>query len=245
MMRQSHTSKKIIIILIILGLFIPLQAAEIYRWVDREGVIHLTDEPPEGIKELKSLNVPDPDPQNEKHTGKPAVSEKKSVVSIPASTETDSLHRIKNFPVVRQESKWCALATIEMVARYYGFNIDQQQVSLEADISRDQGMTLNAILKYFDRLKILKLNIEYYYGGNLESVKKLIDNQIPLIWLHHVPTPKGWVPHAAVVIGYDDVLRRMVVADSAYGREVFLPYREFIRRWYRTDNLMIIVTSKL
>ena len=89
------------------------------------------------------------------------------------------------------------------------------------------------------------LNIDYHYGGDLESIKRLINDNIPLIWLHHVPTGKGWMPHAAVVIGYDDTRRKMVVADPAYGFEVMIPYTEFLRRWYRTNNLMIIVTSKL
>jgi len=237
----SINFNKIIIIITIVGLSLPLQAADVYRWVDKEGIIHLTDMPPEGMRESKSLKVPDTETGIQ--TEKQAVSEQKSVASAPM--ETVSLHKIRNFPIVHQERKWCALATIEMVARYYGFNIDQRQVSLEADIPYEQGMTLNAILKYFERLKILMLNIDYHYGGDLESIKRLIDDNIPVIWLHHVPTGKGWMPHAAVVIGYDDALRKMAVADPAYGFEVMMPYTEFLRRWYRANNLIIIVTSKL
>ena len=241
MLGLSINPSKIVIFITIVGLSLPLQAADVYRWVDKDGIIHLTDMPPEDMRESKSLKIPDA--KTEIHTGKQAVPEHKTVVKSPA--ETGSLHKIKNFPIVHQERKWCALATIEMVARYYGFNIDQRQVSLEADIPYEQGMTLNAIVKYFERLKILMLNINHHYGGDLESIKRLIDDNIPLIWLHHVPTGKGWMPHAAVVIGYDDTRRKMVVADPAYGFEVMIPYTEFLRRWYRTNNLMIIVTSKL
>lgn len=241
MLGISINFNKLIIIITIVGLSLPLQAADVYRWIDKEGITHLTDMPPEEMRESRILKVPDT--ETEIHTGKQAVPEQRSVASAPA--ETVFLHKIKNFPIVHQERKWCALATIEMVARYYGFSIDQRQVSLEADIPYNQGMTLNAILKYFERLKILMLNIDYHYGGDIESIKRLIDDNIPIIWLHHVPISKRWMPHAAVVIGYDDALRKMVVADPAYGFEVMIPYTEFLRRWYRTNNLIIIVTSKL
>jgi hypothetical protein len=62
-MRISRKLETIIIILILLALSLPAQSAEIYRWVDSEGVVHYTDDPPEGIKETKNLNVPDPDQQ--------------------------------------------------------------------------------------------------------------------------------------------------------------------------------------
>lgn len=89
------------------------------------------------------------------------------------------------------------------------------------------------------------LNMDYHYGGTLETIKNLIDNQIPVIWLHHVPTGKVWIPHAALVIGYDDTLRKMVVTDPAFGSEVILSYKEFLSRWYRTNNLVVTVTSKI
>ncbi len=245
-MRISRILKNIIIVLILFALSLPAQSAEIYRWVDSEGVVHYTDDPPEGIKETKNLNVPDPDRQADTRIRKSTVSDKKSLVSLPATTETGSLHKIKNFRISQQDGPWCALATIEMIAGYYGFGISQIQVSLESDISRDRGMTLNAILKYFDRLRILMLNVEHHYGGNLESVKRLIDNQIPVIWLHRVPEGRRWGGlHSAVVIGYDDVRRIVVVADPACGCEVAMSYKEFMMRWQKTDNLYVVVTSRL
>jgi len=216
MMRQPSAICRLITLFIVLGLSLSSGLAESYRPVVSCGNHH-TIQFAEFAKDV-------------------ALSQEKA---------SGSFHTIPNFPIVRQERQWCALASIEMVARYYGFNIDQLQVALEADIPYEEGMSLKAILQYFERLGILMLTIDHHYGGDLESVKDLIDKQIPMIWLHHVPTDKGWLPHAAIVIGYSDVLRRIVVADPAYGHEVILSYKEFLRRWYRTNNLMIIVTSKL
>lgn len=245
-MRISRKLKNIIIILILFALSLPAQSAEIYRWVDSEGVVHYTDDPPEGITEAKNLNVPDPDRQADAYIRRSTVPEKKVIVSLPTTSKTASLHKIKNFRISQQDGPWCALATIEMIAKYYGFGISQIQVSLESDISRDKGMTLNAILKYFDRLRILMLNVEHHYGGNLESIKRLIDNQIPVIWLHRVLEERRWGGlHSAVVIGYDDVRKIVVVADPACGCEVVMSYKEFLTRWQKTDNLYVVVTSRL
>jgi hypothetical protein len=245
-MRKSRNLVNVVIILVILGLSPSAQSAEIYRWTDSAGVVHYTDDPPEGIKETTNLNVPDPDRQAETHIRKSAMPEKKAVAPSPVTTETDSLHKIQNFRISQQDGPWCALATIEMIARYYGFGLSQIQVSLESDIARDKGMTLNAILKYFDRLKILMLNVEHHYGGNIESIKKLIDNKIPVIWLHRVVEGTRWGGlHSAVVIGYDDVRRRVVVADPACGCEIDMSYKDFLTRWQKTDNLYVVVTSRL
>ncbi len=245
-MKKSRKLNNIIIILILFALSLPAQSAEIYRWVDSEGVVHYTDDPPEGIKETKSLHVSDPDRQAEARIRESTATEKNAVVSLPTTTETGSLHKISNFRISQQEGPWCALATIEMIARYYGFGISQIQVSLESDISRNKGMSLSAILKYFDRLRILMLNVEHRYGGDLESIKRLIDNKTPVIWLHRAIEGNRWGGlHSAVVIGYDDVRRIMVVADPACGCEVYMSYKGFLTRWQKTDNLYVVVTSKL
>jgi hypothetical protein len=245
-MKKLRKLKNIIILLFLFSLSYPVLSAEIYRWVDSDGVVHYTDDPPDGIKETQSLNVPDPERRNEPGIRKSTATGKNSVTSRPATAVTGSLHQIRNFRISQQEGPWCALATIEMIARYYGFGISQIQVSLESDIARDKGMSLNAILKYFDRLRILMLNVEHHYGGDIESVKRLIDDQIPVIWLHRTIVGNRWGGlHSAVVIGYDDVRRIMVVADPACGCEVYVSYKGFLTRWQKTDYLYVVVTSRL
>ena len=108
-----------------------------------------------------------------------------------------------------------------------------------------QGMNLEAILKYFEQLKALKLDIDYQYRGTIELIKQYIDNNIPVLWLHNAPAGRMWGRHVAVVIGYDDTTRKMIIADPAYGAEIAMPYAEFLRRWHGTSELMIAVTSKI
>lgn len=57
--------KEVIIILMVLAIALPVHAAEMYRWVDKEGVVHFSDDQPEGIKETKRLKVEDSKPSQE------------------------------------------------------------------------------------------------------------------------------------------------------------------------------------
>jgi hypothetical protein len=231
------------IVLSVLVLLVPSHAAKMYRWVDSEGVVHYSDEQPEGVITSQSVTVQEPDSKNDVSTREPTVPKKSKTASTVPAREPDTLHKIKNFPLIKQDHNWCALTSIAMVAQYYGYNIDPMQVSIESGIPLERGMTSEAILKYFEQLKALKLDIDYQYHGTLELIKQYIDNNIPVLWLHYVA---GWGRggHVAVVIGYDDTAGKIIVADPAYGAEIAMPYVEFLRRW-QVRREMIAVTSRI
>lgn len=231
------------IVLSIVVLLAPSHAAEMYRWIDSEGVVHYSDEQPEGVTTSHSVTVQEPDSKNNVSTREPTVPKKVKTASTVPAREPDTLHKIKNFPLIKQDHNWCALTSIAMVTQYYGYSIDPMQVSIESGIPLERGMTSESILKYFEQLKSLKLNIDYRYHGTLELIKDYINNNIPVIWLHYVA---GWGRggHVAVVIGYDDTARKMILADPAYGAEIAMPYVEFLRRW-QVRREMIAVTSRI
>jgi len=244
-MKNSHSSRYLLIALVIVALLVPVHAAEMYKWVDSEGVVHFSDEPPAGISGAKKLRADEPDTTTDVSKeeadsppkGKPA--KKKSAGS------SGTVHKIKNFPMMKQDRNWCALTSIAMIAQYYGYSIDPMQVSIESGIPLERGMNLEAILKYFETLKALKLDIEYHYRGELDEIKRYIDNNIPVLWLHDAGTGKRVGRHAAVVIGYDDTARRMIIADPGYGTEISYSYVSFLSRWRITSELIIAVTSRI
>ena len=240
---NSTCLKYLVITLSIVVLSVPSHAADMYRWVDSEDVVHYSDEQPEGVIPSHSVTVQEPDSKNDASTREPTVPKKSKKASIIPAREPDTLHKIKNFPLIKQDRNWCALTSIAMVAQYYGYNIDPMQVSIESGIPLERGMSSEAILKYFEQLKALKLDIDYRYHGTLELIKGYIDNNIPVLWLHYVA---GWGlgGHVAVAIGYDDTAGKMIVADPAYGVEIAMPYAEFLRRW-QVRREMIAVTSKI
>jgi len=232
------------IALSIVTLSVPSHAAEMYRWVDSEGVVHYSDIQPEGVDNPQSVKVQGSDSNTDISAREATVPKKSKTSAMVPAREPDTLHKIKNFPIIKQDRNWCALTSIAMVAQYYGYHIDPIQVSIEADIPPEQGMTLEAILKYFEQLKALKLDIEYHYHGTIEEIKEYIDNNIPVIWPHNVAPVRGWGGHVAVVIGYDDKERKMIVADPGYGAEVAMSYAEFLRKW-RVARELIAVTSRI
>jgi hypothetical protein len=240
---NSTCLKYLTLALSIIVLSVPSHAADMYRWVDGEGIVHYSDEQPEGVITSHSVTVQEPDSKSDVSTTEPTVPKKSRKASIVPAREPDTLHKIKNFPLIKQDRNWCALTSIAMVAQYYGYSIDPMQVSIESGIPLERGMTSEAILKYFEQLKALKLDIDYRYHGTLELIKQYIDNNIPVLWLHYV-AGWGWGGHVAVVIGYDDTARKMIVADPAYGAEIAMPYVEFLRRW-QVRREMIAVTSRI
>jgi uncharacterized protein YvpB len=237
--------KHLIITLSIVVLLAPSHAAEMYKWVDSEGVVHFSDERPEGVDKPQSVRVEGSDTKTDISTGEDNAPPKTKASKTAPARAPDTPHKLKKFPIIKQDRNWCALTSIAMIAQYYGYRIDPMQVSIESGIPLEQGMTLEAILKYFEQLKALKLDVNYRYHGTLELIKQNIDNNIPILWLHYAPAGRRWGRHAAVVIGYDDTARRMIVADPAYGAEVSMTYVEFLRRWYGTRELMITVTSRI
>ena len=233
------------IVLSIVVLLVPSHAAEMYKWVDSEGVVHFSDERPAGVATPQLLRTEEPDTKPDVSKEEADSPQKtKAAKRVPAGA-SGTVHKIRNFPIMKQDPNWCALTSIAMIAQYYGYRIDPMQVSIESGIPLERGMTLEAILKYFETLKSLKLDLEYHYKGDLEEIKKYIDNNIPVLWLHAAGSGRAWGRHAAVVIGYDDTARRMIIADPGYGAEVSYSYTDFLKRWRISSELIIAVTSRI
>ncbi|MGA2332208.1 MAG: hypothetical protein ABSG75_10635 [Syntrophales bacterium] len=70
------------------------------------------------------------------------------------------------------------------------------QVLIESGIPLQQGMTLEAILKYFEQLKALKLDVNYQYHGTVELIKQNIDNRRNLKNMNwQAPQEPSAMPH--------------------------------------------------
>ncbi len=242
---NSTCLKFLIIVISIAVLLAPSHAAKMYKWVDSEGVVHFSDERPEDVNDAKSVRAEEPDTKTDVSKEKADSSRKtKAAKRVPAETP-GTVHKLRNFPIMQQDRNWCALTSIAMIAQYYGYHIDPMQVSIESGIPLERGMTLEAILKYFGTLKSLKLDLEYHHKGELEEIKRYIDNDIPVLWLHAAGSGRAWGRHAAVVIGYDDTARRMIIADPGYGGEISYSYTDFLKRWRISSELIIAVTSRI
>ena len=170
---NSTCLKVLMIVLITVVLLAPSHAAEMYKWIDSEGVVHFSDERPEDVNGAKSVRAEEPDTKTDVSKEEAYSPQKTKVAKRVPAGAPGTVHKLTNFPIMQQDPNWCALTSIAMIAQYYGYHIDPMQVSIESGIPLERGMTLEAILKYFETLKSLKLDLEYHHKGELEEIKRI------------------------------------------------------------------------
>jgi hypothetical protein len=250
--KRRIESKVAIIILVVLCISLPVRSAEMYRWVDKEGVVHFSDDQPEVVSETKRLKVEDAVPREEVSGVRLEVPGEK--VNLPQTKPKEDSNRINsrtqqklaNFPLVFQKRNWCAFASMEMVLKYYGFDVDQDAIYKNLNARRrstvreGEGLDTRTVARFMSRAG---LNVDYREEGDLESVKIYIDKGIPVMCGRIAPGKWEGTRHMAVIIGYDDVYKAVVLADPGYGREISLSYDEFMDEWGRVNKPMIAVSK--
>ena len=244
--------KVAIIILLVLSISLPAHSAEVYRWVDKEGVLHFSDDQPEGVKETKRLKVEDSAPREEVPGVKLEVPGEKVTTPQPKPKKESgritsrTQQKLANFPLVFQKFNWCAFASMEMVFKYYGFDVDQDAIYKNLNARRrstvreGEGLDPRTVARFMSRAG---LNVDYHEEGDLEAVKSYIDKGIPVICGRIAPGKWEGTRHMAVIIGYDDVYKSVVLADPGYGREISITYDEFMDEWGRANRPMIAVSK--
>jgi uncharacterized protein YvpB len=244
--------KVAIIILLVLSISLPVHSADIYRWVDKEGVLHFSDDQPQGVKDTKRLKVEDSAPRGEvpgvklevpgEKVTTPRLQEKKEWGRITTRTQ----QKLQNFPLVFQKFNWCSYASMEMVFKYYGFDVNQDAIfkNLNArrrsTVKEGEGLDPRTVARFMSRAG---LNVDYHEEGDLEAVKSYIDKGIPVMCGRIAPGKWEGSRHMAVIIGYDDVYKSVVLADPGYGREISIGYDEFMNEWGRANRPMIAVSK--
>jgi len=243
--------KKLIIILVIVGLSLPVYAADMYRWVDNDGIVHFSDDQPEETREVKRLRVQDSDPKMEVSAEKPKVPEETVTISQPKPRKdtrrvfTRTQQKLENFPLIFQKHNWCVMASMEMIFRYYGYDVDQDMIfqkmkGRKSRVREGEGLDDRTAARFLSRSGF---NVDHREGGDLETVKKYIDNNVPVMWGHVAPGKWEGSRHMSVIIGYDDVYKTVIVADPSFGRELTISYDDFKTWWGRARNVMIAVSK--
>ncbi len=241
-----------IIILLILSISLPVHSADIYRWVDKEGVLHFSDDQPQGVNETKRLKVEDSAPREEVPVVKLEVPEENVTTPQPKPRKESgritsrTQQKLQNFPLVLQKRNWCAFASMEMVFKYYGFDVDQDAIYKNLNARRrstvreGEGLDTRSVARFMSRAG---LNVDYHEEGDLEAVKSYIDKGIPVICGRIAPGKWEGTRHMAVIIGYDDVYKLVILADPGYGREISITYDQFMNEWGRVNRPMIAVSK--
>ncbi len=235
-----------------MGISLSVHAADMFRWIDEDGVVHFSDDQPEGDKEVKRLHLQDPEPKAEvspqkiEAPGEQAGKSQPAPKRTPGRAFTRTQQKLDNFPIVFQKQNWCVIASMEMIFRYYGHEVDQDMIfqklkGRKSRVKEGEGLDDRTAARFLSRSGF---NIDHREGGDLDTVKKYIDNNVPVLWGHVAPGKWEGSRHMSVIIGYDDVYKTVIVADPSFGRELVIPYDDFKDWWGRARNVMIAVSKQ-
>ena len=140
-------------------------------------------------------------------------------------------------PFVRQKDDFCGPASLSSVLKFYGTDIDQEEIAKEIYSPTLKGTLIIDLKRYAQSLGF-KSDVR---RGSLEELKSYINRGYPVIVL--VDLGKFFVsaPHYMVVVGYDE---EHIVAHTGYKANQRLSYEDFNRIWSKMGNVMLVLHPK-
>jgi ABC-type bacteriocin/lantibiotic exporter with double-glycine peptidase domain len=146
-------------------------------------------------------------------------------------------HLITSVPFIPQEAYQCGPASLAMVLQYWGAPVGQEEIAQALYLPSIRG-TLNLDLEFYARRRGFEARA---FAGSLERVRLELRRGRPLIVFQDLGVPAYPVPHFAVLLGYDD-RARVVVLHSGTSAYRVVPYDEFERTWARRKAWTLLVT---
>jgi tetratricopeptide (TPR) repeat protein len=153
-------------------------------------------------------------------------------------------------PYEKQTPNNCGPATLSMALHIYGWEGSQADIaSVIKPILQDRNVNPEE-LRYYVRTQAGWLNMEYRVGGNLETLKRLLAANYPVI-VESVtsldpndalgPNDDLWAAHYLLLTGYDDNAQEFTIQDSYHGADLTIPYAQLEKDWKAFNNLYIVI----
>lgn len=153
---------------------------------------------------------------------------------------------ITDVPFFRQEANYCGPATMASVLNYWGYQISLEEVAGKVYTPKLKGSVTVDMLNY---AKGTGFNAAWY-KGNIQNIRKEIDNGYPLILyidLGYPNFPPGHPivssGHYIVVVGYDDD-KEGIIAYSGEDKDLFIPYNKLMKSWGKTGFWTLLILPK-
>ena len=142
----------------------------------------------------------------------------------------------------------CGPASLATYLRYYNWDGNQDSV---ADVLKpkpeDRNVNVEELV-YFVRNYAGWLNIEYRVGGDVNTIKALIANGIPVMVeesFHsdkkYWPTDDLWAGHYLFINGYSDATGSFVAQDTYYGSDMVVSYTELEKNWQSFNHVFVMI----
>lgn len=153
-------------------------------------------------------------------------------------------------PYEKQTPNNCGPAVLSMALHMYGWDGDQSDISdVVKPIPGDRNVNPEE-LRYFVRTQAGWLNLEYRVGGNIETLKRLIAANYPVM-VESVtaldpndafgPNDDLWAAHFLLLTGYDDSTQTFTVQDSYRGPDLQVSYTQLEEEWKPFNNLYLVI----
>ena len=157
-------------------------------------------------------------------------------------------HLIEGVPFYKQkERNYCGPAVLSMVLNYW----DKDKIFTQEEIVKDifdptVEITNNSEMvfyPYVQNFRVLSSN------GNIEQLKNLIRENVPVIILQRVVDKIVYKGHYRVVVGYDDAKNVMILNDPWFGDKLSMSYKLFSELWafgkeINKKNWMLVLLPK-
>lgn len=150
----------------------------------------------------------------------------------------------------KQTPNNCGPATLSMALNMYSWEGSQSDISdVVKPILQDRNVNPEE-LRYYVRTQAGWLNLEYRVGGDIETLKRLLAANYPVM-VESVtalnpddalgPTDDLWAAHYLLLTGYDDTKQEFTVQDSYRGPDMAISYTQLEEEWKPFNNLYMVM----
>ena len=173
-------------------------------------------------------------------------------VAIPTSTlEPPPLQAsLASPPYEKQSANNCGPAALSMMMHMYGWEGSQQEISeIIKPVNGDRNVNPEE-MAFWVRNYAGWLRIEYRVGGDIETLKRLIAAQYPVIvegttslnpddtgW----PDDDLWAAHYLLLTGYDDATQTFTAQDPYRGPDKSISYGQLESEWKPFNYLYMVI----
>jgi len=150
----------------------------------------------------------------------------------------------------KQTPNNCGPAALSMMLHMYGWDGSQKDISdVIKPVNGDRNVNPEE-MAFWVRNYAGWLRIEYRVGGDIETLKRLIAANYPVIvegttslnpgdtgW----PDDDLWAAHYLLLTGYDDATRTFTVQDTYRGPDKSVPYEQLESEWKPFNYLYMVI----
>ncbi len=180
----------------------------------------------------------------------PTIAADTPVPATPTLAPPPSQANITSPPYEKQTANNCGPAALSMMLHLFGWTGDQKTISdVVKPVNGDRNVNPEE-LAYWVRNYAGWLRIEYRVGGDIETLKRLIAANYPVIiegttslnpddtgW----PDDDLWAAHYLLLTGYDEATQTFIAQDPYKGPDKSVSYEQLESEWKPFNYLYLVV----